>query len=106
MSPQQQNNENGGDETSGNAGPSMGFSLAILAAAPLGPPHYPLVEWTTNVSRLDNPATDFLVECVPLQTMFRKRKSDDDEKKVQDTNGEALQYVSKKAKNEDENHMS
>ncbi len=36
----------------------------------------------------------------------RKRKSDDDKQKVQDTKGEALNHVSKKAKNEDENHMS
>ncbi|KFZ24006.1 hypothetical protein V502_01515 [Pseudogymnoascus sp. VKM F-4520 (FW-2644)] len=32
----------------------------------------------------------------------RKRKSEDDEENVQDTKGEALIYVSKKAKNEDE----
>jgi hypothetical protein len=32
----------------------------------------------------------------------RKRKSEDDEEYVQDTKGEALSYVSKKAKNEDE----
>jgi hypothetical protein len=32
----------------------------------------------------------------------RKRKSEDDEENVQDTKGEALDYVSKKAKNEDE----
>ncbi|OBT81632.1 hypothetical protein VE02_10009 [Pseudogymnoascus sp. 03VT05] len=38
------------------------FSLAILTAPPLGPPHYPHVEWWTNVSRHDNPVTDFLVE--------------------------------------------
>jgi hypothetical protein len=32
----------------------------------------------------------------------RKRKSEDDEEKMQDTKGEALNYVSKKTKNEDE----
>ncbi|KFX86355.1 hypothetical protein V490_09110 [Pseudogymnoascus sp. VKM F-3557] len=32
----------------------------------------------------------------------RKRKSEEDEENVQDTKGEALNYVSKKAKNEDE----
>ncbi|KFY03002.1 hypothetical protein V490_00344 [Pseudogymnoascus sp. VKM F-3557] len=32
----------------------------------------------------------------------RKWKSEDDEENVQDTKGEALFYVSKKAKNEDE----
>jgi hypothetical protein len=32
----------------------------------------------------------------------RKWKSEDDEENVQDTKGEALKYVSKKAKNEDE----
>jgi hypothetical protein len=32
----------------------------------------------------------------------RKRKSEDEEEYVQDTKGEALNYVSKKAKNEDE----
>ncbi|KFZ17597.1 hypothetical protein V501_01621 [Pseudogymnoascus sp. VKM F-4519 (FW-2642)] len=32
----------------------------------------------------------------------RKRKSEDDEEYVQDTKGDALKYVSKKAKNEDE----
>ena len=32
----------------------------------------------------------------------RKRKSEDDEENMQDTKGEALNYVSKKAKNEDE----
>ncbi|KFZ00913.1 hypothetical protein V500_00934 [Pseudogymnoascus sp. VKM F-4518 (FW-2643)] len=32
----------------------------------------------------------------------RKRKSEDDEENVQDTKGEALTYVRKKAKNEDE----
>jgi hypothetical protein len=32
----------------------------------------------------------------------RKRKSEDDEKYVQDTKGEALKYMSEKAKNEDE----
>ncbi|KFY49693.1 hypothetical protein V495_00494 [Pseudogymnoascus sp. VKM F-4514 (FW-929)] len=32
----------------------------------------------------------------------RKRKSDEDEGYVQDTTGEAINYVSKKAKNEDE----
>jgi hypothetical protein len=32
----------------------------------------------------------------------RKRKSDDDEQKVEDTKGEALNHVNKKAKNEDE----
>ncbi|KFY99120.1 hypothetical protein V500_01453 [Pseudogymnoascus sp. VKM F-4518 (FW-2643)] len=104
MSPQQQNNGNERDQTSYNAGPSMGFSLAILTASPLDPPRYPLVEWLTNISRRENPVTDFLVECIPVQTVSRKRKSDDDE--MQDTNGEALHYVSKKAKNEDDNHMS
>ena len=34
--------------------------------------------------------------------MSRKRKSDEDEENVQDTKAEALKYVSKKAKNEDE----
>ncbi|KFY98084.1 hypothetical protein V500_01801 [Pseudogymnoascus sp. VKM F-4518 (FW-2643)] len=32
----------------------------------------------------------------------RKQKSKDDEEYVQDTKGEALKYMSKKAKNEDE----
>ncbi|KFY50762.1 hypothetical protein V495_00099 [Pseudogymnoascus sp. VKM F-4514 (FW-929)] len=32
----------------------------------------------------------------------RKRKSEDDEELMQDTTGEALEHVSKKAKNEDE----
>ncbi|KFY31245.1 hypothetical protein V493_01278 [Pseudogymnoascus sp. VKM F-4281 (FW-2241)] len=32
----------------------------------------------------------------------RKRKSEDDEEYVQDTKSEALKYMSKKAKNEDE----
>jgi hypothetical protein len=36
----------------------------------------------------------------------RKQKSNDDEQKVEDMKGEALNHVSKKAKNEDENHMS
>jgi hypothetical protein len=36
----------------------------------------------------------------------RKRKSEDNEEEMQDTKGGALNYVSKKAKNEDENHMS
>jgi hypothetical protein len=36
----------------------------------------------------------------------RKRKSNDDEQKVEDTKGEALNHVSKKAKNEGENNMS
>lgn len=36
------------------------FSLAILAAGSIIPLHYPLVEWLTNVSRRDNPVTDYL----------------------------------------------
>ncbi|KFZ19724.1 hypothetical protein V502_03492, partial [Pseudogymnoascus sp. VKM F-4520 (FW-2644)] len=35
-----------------------------------------------------------------------KRKSEDDEERMQDTKGEALSYVSKKAKNEDEKQRS
>jgi hypothetical protein len=46
---------------------SSRFSLAILAAAPLGPSHYPLVEWSTNISRRDNPLTDFLFEFIPVE---------------------------------------
>ena len=37
-----------------------------------------------------------------LNCVSRKRKSEDNEEYVQDTKGEALKYVSKKAKNEDE----
>ncbi|OBT93125.1 hypothetical protein VE01_09216 [Pseudogymnoascus verrucosus] len=40
---------------------------AILAAGPLVPPHYPLIEWSTNVSRSDNPVTDFLFEFIPVE---------------------------------------
>ncbi|KFY98153.1 hypothetical protein V498_01619 [Pseudogymnoascus sp. VKM F-4517 (FW-2822)] len=78
MSPQQQINRNGGGSTSGNAGPSMGsrFSLAILAAGPLGPPHYPLDEWSTNVSRGDNPVTDFLFKIIPVEKPTQKPRGD------------------------------
>ena len=37
-----------------------------------------------------------------LNCVCRKRKSEDDEEYVQDTKGEAIKYVSKKAMNEDE----
>jgi hypothetical protein len=36
----------------------------------------------------------------------RKRKCEDKEEEMQDTKDEASIHVSKKAKNEDENHMS
>ncbi|KFY05156.1 hypothetical protein O988_00218 [Pseudogymnoascus sp. VKM F-3808] len=76
MSPQQHIHRNGGGSTSGNAGPSMGLSLAILAAGRLGPPHYPLVEWSTNVSRGDNPVTDFLFELITVEKPTQKPRSD------------------------------
>jgi hypothetical protein len=42
------------------------------------------------------------IEELRSNCLYRKRKSEDDEENVQDTKGEALNYVSKKAKNEDE----
>lgn len=51
-----------------------------------------------------------LMTCIILrnhvQTVSRKRKSEDDEEKMQDTKGEALNYVSKKVKIKEENNMS
>jgi hypothetical protein len=38
------------------------FSLASLATATLGPSHDSLAEWAANVSRRDNPISDFLFE--------------------------------------------
>ena len=49
------------------------------------------------------------VHCIKeprLNCVSRKRKSQYDEEEMQDTKGEALNHASKKAKNDDENHMS
>ena len=50
--------------------------LAILAAGPLVPPHYPLVEWSINVSRRDNPVTDFLFEFITVEKYQNSPGSD------------------------------
>ncbi|KFZ01501.1 hypothetical protein V500_00737 [Pseudogymnoascus sp. VKM F-4518 (FW-2643)] len=76
MSPQQQNNGNRGVNTSRNAPSSIAFSLATLAAGPLVPPHYPLIDWLTNVSRRDNPVTDFLFEFIPVEKSQKNAGSD------------------------------
>ncbi|KFY67710.1 hypothetical protein V496_01446 [Pseudogymnoascus sp. VKM F-4515 (FW-2607)] len=40
------------------------LSSDILTAPPFGPPHCPLVQWSTNISRGDNPVTGFLFEAI------------------------------------------
>ncbi|OBT60799.1 hypothetical protein VE03_09892 [Pseudogymnoascus sp. 23342-1-I1] len=80
MSSQQQNTENSGGNASVNAKSIMGFPLASLATTPLGPTYNPLAEWEANVSRRDNPRTDFLFESGgavenPTQEKRAKKKS-------------------------------
>ncbi|KFZ18361.1 hypothetical protein V502_04128 [Pseudogymnoascus sp. VKM F-4520 (FW-2644)] len=79
MPSQQKNNGNRGENVPSNGGPSMGFFYATLATAPLGPTYNSMAEWEANVSRRDNPITDFLFESVaveePAQTEFPQKKS-------------------------------
>ncbi|KFZ18334.1 hypothetical protein V502_04147 [Pseudogymnoascus sp. VKM F-4520 (FW-2644)] len=79
MSSQQQNIGNTGGNASANAEASTKFSYAALATTPLGPTYNPFAEWEANVSRRDNPMTDFLFESVaveePAQTESTQKKS-------------------------------
>ncbi|KFY53316.1 hypothetical protein V496_07709 [Pseudogymnoascus sp. VKM F-4515 (FW-2607)] len=75
MSSQKQNTGNPGGNGSANAGPSTAFSLATLAAAPLGPAYNPVGEWEANVSRRDNLVTDFLFESATVDKSTIKKST-------------------------------